>query len=117
MNNSLPKKIRLCDNMLIDALFEKGEKLQSGPLICKYLESVNFQVGFSAPKKLFPRAVDRNQIKRHLRESFRMHYKEILGENPKGYGYFIFKGSVNTSFKETEKVMIAVLNFWKASLS
>jgi ribonuclease P protein component len=117
MNNSLPKKIRLCDNMLIDALFEKGEKLQSGLLICKYLESVNFQVGFSAPKKLFPRAVDRNQIKRHLRESFRMHYKEILGENPKGYGYFIFKGSVNTSFKETEKVMIAVLNSWKASLS
>jgi ribonuclease P protein component len=117
MSNSLPKKIRLCDNLLIEALFQKGEKLQSGYLICKYLESKNFQVGFSAPKKLFPRAVDRNQIKRHLRESFRLHYKEILGENPKGYGYFIFKGRINTSFKETEKVMIGVLNSWRASLS
>jgi len=117
MSNSLPKKIRLCDNLLIETLFQKGEKFQKESLICKYLESVNFQVGFSAPKKRFPRAVDRNQIKRHLRESFRLHYKEILGESPKGYGYFIFMGSVNTSFKETEELMKEVLTYWKASLS
>ena len=82
MSNSLPKKIRLCDNLLIETIFQKGEKLQSGYLICKYLESVNFQVGFSAPKKLFPRAVDRNQIKRHLRK-VRNHLRKIRNHHKK----------------------------------
>jgi ribonuclease P protein component len=117
MSKSLPKKIRLCDNVLIDALFQKGERIHRGPIICKHINNDHFQVGFGAPKKLFPKAVDRNHIKRLLRESFRLHYKTILGENPKSCGYFIFKGNKNISLKEIEEVMVDVLKVWKASLS
>lgn len=113
MSQKLPKKLRLCDERLIEQLFKKGKRIQHGVVSFRYLPAEAFQIGFGAPKKLFPKAVERNLLKRKLRESFRLHYKEVLGEEPKGYGYFVFNGTRETSFHEIDKAMIEVLSSWK----
>ena len=38
------------------------------------------QAGFSVPKKLFKRAVDRNRMKRLMRESYRHHKAELYDQ-------------------------------------
>jgi ribonuclease P protein component len=114
MSQKLPKKLRLCDDRLIERLFKKGKRIQHGVVSFKYLPDEDFQVAFGAPKKRFPKAVERNLLKRKLRESFRLHYRKILGEEPSGYGYFVFNGTTETSFQEINKAMVEVLNSWKA---
>ena len=114
MSQKLPKKLRLCDDRLIEQLFKKGKRIQHGVVSFKCLPDEGFQVAFGAPKKRFPKAVERNLLKRRLRESFRLHYKEILGEEPRGCGYFVFNGTTETPFHEIDKAMVEVLNSWKA---
>jgi ribonuclease P protein component len=38
------------------------------------------QAGFSVPKKLFKHAVDRNILKRRIRESYRLHKAELYDQ-------------------------------------
>lgn len=78
-----PKTERLCGKTAIGNLMEKGHWGTIQPLKFCYLkrgdgQSVN-RVMFSVPKKYFKRAVMRNLIKRHLRESYRLQ-KSLLGE-------------------------------------
>ena len=114
MSQGLPKNIRLRDDLLIESLFKKGKKIEHGCIGLQYLSSDSFQVAFGAPKRKFQKAVERNRIKRLLRESFRLHYKDILKEDCKGLGYFIYKGNTALSFSEIETSMVAVLKAWKA---
>ena len=37
------------------------------------------QAGFSVPKRTFKRAVDRNFLKRKIRESYRLHKSKLYG--------------------------------------
>ena len=70
-------------------------------------------VMFSAPKKIFPKAVDRNKRKRHLREAYRLNKSLLCMEGEKRTHYytiiFIYLSSVFLPFKELEKAMISVL--------
>lgn len=66
-------------------LFLTGNSFLSYPLrvvwkICDRLPAdVPAQSGFSVPKKTFKHAVDRNTLKRRMRESYRQH-KSVLYE-------------------------------------
>ena len=113
MNQKLPKNIRLCDDSLIESLFKKGEKIQHGAINLRYLPSETFRVGFGAPKRKFHKAVERNRIKRLLREAFRLHYEDVLKKDYKGLGYFIFNGNACVSFDEIENSMIEIMKAWK----
>ena len=75
----------------IELLFRLGEKKSSGFFECRYLSSsedkgvLRFVV--VAPKKNFPRAVDRNKIKRRLREIVRKKSSLLEGS---GFNWFLF---------------------------
>lgn len=74
---TLPKSERLYGKRLIDKLFTNGLSFVSYPLRVVYLpisdaSETNVSVLFNVPKKKIKHAVDRNFIKRRMRESYRL---------------------------------------------
>jgi len=79
-DQSLPKAYKLCSLKKIEELYAHGSLLKVYPLRVLFLleelpseqtQALPFQVLFSAPKRRFKRAHDRNYIKRLLREVLR----------------------------------------------
>jgi ribonuclease P protein component len=76
------KNERLSSRKSIAALFDDGNSFFSFPFtviwrFCDPIPGSNIQVAISVPKKTFRRAVDRNHIKRIVREAWR-HQKHGL---------------------------------------
>ncbi|MBO74999.1 MAG: ribonuclease P protein component [Flavobacteriales bacterium] len=74
---SFPKSERLKSKKLIEATFVAGQKFKAWPLIAKCIdaqlsEDVPCQILVSVSKRSFKRAVDRNRIKRLMREAWRL---------------------------------------------
>ena len=75
---TLSKSERLCSDTLIKKLFEKGNRsLSRFPFRFTWLETdhpgeASVQVLFLVLKRNFPNSVNRNKIKRYLRELYRL---------------------------------------------
>jgi ribonuclease P protein component len=78
---TLPSTERLKSKKSIDALFLNGQRHSVGTLRILHARSAEpgIRVGVGVSSKLFRRAVDRNRIKRQLRECYRLQ-KNILSE-------------------------------------
>ncbi len=61
----------LKNKIVINELFEKGKYLSNGSVMTKFLESDSTGFLFAVSSKKFKRAVDRNRIKRLMKESAR----------------------------------------------
>ena len=77
------KEERLCNKRLIDKLFHNGSSFLCYPFKASWLynsepQSYPVQVLFSVPKRRYKHAVDRNLIKRFMRESYRLHKQQNL---------------------------------------
>ena len=77
------KEERLCNKRLIDELFHSGSSFLCYPFKASWLyhtqpQQYPVQVLFSVPKRRYKRAVDRNLIKRCMRESYRLHKQKNL---------------------------------------
>ena len=83
--NTLSKSERLKSKTLMDRAFSEGIRTKSFPFLIRAIEAplaeeVPFQAAFSVGKKRFRRAVDRNRIKRLMREVWRAE-KASLAKN------------------------------------
>ena len=81
------KEERLCSKKLLEKLFHNGSSFLLYPyrivwLAEKLPAEVPVQVVISVPKRRFKKAVDRNLIKRRIREIYRLNKAEFL------YSYF-----------------------------
>ncbi len=75
------KEERLCNKRLLTKLFHSGSSLILHPFRIVWLAeelSVPAQVVISVPKRNFNRAVDRNLLKRRIREIYRLHKSAFL---------------------------------------
>ena len=108
--NTFHKQERLCGSKLIDRLFGEGNRqISVFPvrlvwLLADDIEGV--QILISAPKRNFHHAVDRNRIKRQIREFYRTHsapLKEVVDSKGKGLALaFLFN---DTRLWDTEKLL------------
>lgn len=77
---TLPKEERLCSSQLTDRLFSEGKSVSCFPLRAVFLPTESHEgllVMFSVSKRKLNLAVDRNRVKRQLRELYR-HSKAYL---------------------------------------
>jgi ribonuclease P protein component len=80
MKQSFKKAEKLKSRKLIEQLFAEGKAVTKFPvkLFFMPIETLeNHQTAFAVPKRSFKSAVDRNRIKRQLREAYRLQ-KEAL---------------------------------------
>lgn len=97
---TLGKNERLKSRKQIDQLFGKSNSFSLFPIRVLYLIDqplgASLQAGFSVSTKKFKKAVDRNRIKRLLREAYRMQKKIVLDnlqQRNKGMSvFFIYTG-------------------------
>jgi ribonuclease P protein component len=84
MKNTFGKEEKLKSRKIIEQLFKEGKSVKSSGFTLVYLEQspstfYPVQAGFSVPKKHFKKAVDRNRVKRLMREVYR-NSKNLLYE-------------------------------------
>lgn len=83
---SFGKEERLCSKKVIDKLFSEGESFLSFPYKVVYLKTTLptdrlVQVAFTVSKKSFKKAVQRNLIKRRMREAYRLNKHLLLNDS------------------------------------
>ncbi|MCF8357336.1 MAG: ribonuclease P protein component [Prolixibacteraceae bacterium] len=112
---TLKKKERLCSKILLDDLFKNGKSFFTYPMKFVYLESENpleypAKVAFSVPKKRFKKAVDRNLLRRRMKEAYRLN-KYVLYHKAEVAGKYIvmliiYSDNKALTFQQIEKGMV-----------
>jgi ribonuclease P protein component len=79
------KEERLCNKRLLEELFHKGSSFLCYPYrvswrLADAAQAVPVQVVFPVPKKRYKHAVDRNLIRRRMREAYRLHKQQNFYE-------------------------------------
>lgn len=80
--NTFPKSEKLCGQLRIAALYKSGRRFVAFPLRTSYLRVADSyappKVLIWAPKSLFKHAVDRNRLRRLMREAYRLNNQPLL---------------------------------------
>lgn len=122
MKFTLGKNQKLKSRKAIAQLFIEGQSAKSFPIKMIYLpvdkeENPEVKVAFSVPKRNFKHAVDRNRIKRLLREAYRLNQYEFFEGNDKTYNImFIYMSNKMPDYVEVESKLKKVFLKFKSSL-
>lgn len=117
--STLSKEERLKSKKIIEQLFKQGKSVSSNGFTLVYLPTVlssyyPAQAGFSVPKKFFNRAVDRNSIKRLMREVYRTHkhlfYQKLVTNKIQMAVMFVYTGKKMLTIADVEKGVIVCMD-------
>jgi len=119
MRNTFKKEEKLKKKKLIEELFSSGKAISAFPIKLIYLQiehdsPYKVQAGVSVSKRNFKKAVDRNKIKRLLREVYRKN-KHIIYDSKhtkKHIFMFIYVGKKEEKYNLLEKKMQQALQLF-----
>src|SRR5688572_7696053 len=109
-----PRKEKLKSRKKIEELFLNGQRFVQFPLRVTYrfsktTEEPLIQVGVTASKKYFKKAVDRNRIKRLLREAYRLQKNGLVEtaneRHLSGEVFFMYTDKTITSFETIKEAV------------
>jgi ribonuclease P protein component len=118
MSQSFPKSARLNSKKAIGQLFQNGNSFLDFPFRVLWINTElthlpHLQVAFSVPKRRFKKAVDRNLLKRRMREAFRKNQsalKNTLTSNDKRVQLMlIYVADRKMTYSEMELKIILIL--------
>jgi ribonuclease P protein component len=113
------KKERLKSRKVIGSLFKEKQSVGSFPLRFFYVKSLaedcfTMQSAFSVSKKHFKKAVDRNRLKRLMRECLRLNKERLLlfldEKGIKIAGMWVYLGTEIIDYQEMNKALIKCIN-------
>lgn len=124
MDQTYKKIEKLKSEKLIEKLFSEGKSVAVYPLRLVYLKTnfddpVKVKTGVSVSKRHFKKAVDRNRIKRLMREAYRLNKCEYLDNISDQYAFmFLYIGKTGTDFETISKKMNTLMDiFLKKNLA
>lgn len=115
MNEKFSSNEKLKSKILIDRLFSEGKSIHNFPVKLIYIPVKDLtlssnKTGVSVPKRSFKKAVDRNYLKRLLREAFRKNKYLVDNNLPYKYAFmFIFTGKKIVDYQQVNSGITAVL--------
>ena len=119
MNQKFPKSEKLKSSKTIESLFLGGSTYSKYPIKVFYLpktilsdtkEEIEIhQAAFAVPKRNFRSAVDRNRVKRQLREVYRLNKPIIETSGKKFVMLFLYLGKVKPKYSELDRAMVKLL--------
>ncbi|OFZ01955.1 MAG: ribonuclease P protein component [Bacteroidetes bacterium RIFCSPLOWO2_12_FULL_31_6] len=118
-NNKFPKIEKLKSTKDIDGLFNGGKSIHETPIRAIYKKKedsskVSLSVGVSVPKKLIKLAVDRNLLKRRMREAYRLNNQQLkqtlLTSETQLNVMFVYGSKQILSYIEIEDKIKVILN-------
>jgi ribonuclease P protein component len=118
MKYTLGKEERLKSKKLIESLYQKGNSVKAFPLRMIFLKTKhtsNFpvQMGVSVAKRNFKLAVDRNRIKRLMRESYRLQKAIVYNNIENPYVFMIsYIGKAKVPYQELHLKMEKLLTLF-----
>lgn len=113
MSLSFPKEEKLKSRKVIDQLFREGKSVTKYPLRIIYLQIEGMErhkAAFAVPKRSFKLAVNRNRIKRQLREAYRLHKNELITNKKGNFALLVlYVSKEEATWEAINSSMIALL--------
>lgn len=118
---TLGKHLRLKSRKSIDAIFKAGQKINASPCKAFFIvqpftgkNNPGVQFGVGVSKRYFKHAVDRNRIKRQMREAWRLQktaLQELLvQQNRRMEVFVIFTANELPEWQQVQEKMAVILN-------
>ncbi|WP_298340850.1 ribonuclease P protein component [uncultured Algibacter sp.] len=123
MSATYPKKEKLKSKKLIDQLFTDGQSVSAFPLRLVFMpaefeEDIIAKTGVSVSKRNFKTAVDRNRIKRLLREAYRLNKAAFFNNLTTQHTFMIlYIGKDKPTYTQVETRMKVLFEKFSSTVS